>query len=262
MTYYDKYLKYKQKYLNLKTQNAGVVKYSTVKGFNQHLGECGFDAIATALMYSDDMSEVIQDYFIKFSFEPIYKAFKSSPSWLLPYNIDKDNPEMMKLFNKECINYIVNLRESFKETLRPHHPIAGQDIRIKERKPATKINVLTNLKIESIMKKDLNDIIGSIKEFISELSPEEVAVLNLSPLINKEQIINILHKLPYNIINKIFQKLSLSLEGGVKYRRDNIHESLTCVNTIYKIVNMNIETKYEFMLHQHGMTHEFLLIII
>ena len=64
MDYYQKYLKYKNKYLDLKQNITGGAYTGPVcinKGFRQHKGECWHDAISMALMYADEFKEMSQE---------------------------------------------------------------------------------------------------------------------------------------------------------------------------------------------------------
>ena len=64
MDYYQKYLKYKNKYLDLKQNITGGAYTGPVcinKGFRQHKGECWHDAISMALMYADEFKELTQE---------------------------------------------------------------------------------------------------------------------------------------------------------------------------------------------------------
>ena len=64
--YEEKYLKYKNKYLDLKEylskMNGGVVQCPKI-GFHQHEGECWHDALSTSLLFTDGISEDIQELF-------------------------------------------------------------------------------------------------------------------------------------------------------------------------------------------------------
>ena len=118
MDSYNKYLKYKKKYLSLKdiltysmnsdkpinlSEQSKKKKYLSlkeqlggakcpVKGFQQHKGECWHDSVATILLFNDEISEHIQYFFdsnVHFDVEHcIIEAMKDLT--LLPLNITED----------------------------------------------------------------------------------------------------------------------------------------------------------------------------
>jgi hypothetical protein len=66
--YKDKYLKYKNKYLDLKQQYGSACNNCPILGFHQYskgqfVGTCSNDTFLTLLLYSDDLSENIQNIF-------------------------------------------------------------------------------------------------------------------------------------------------------------------------------------------------------
>ena len=61
MDYKRKYLKYKQKYLNLK--GGKLCDICPLKGFNQHSGECWHDSFSMVILFTDDLSDNIQKVF-------------------------------------------------------------------------------------------------------------------------------------------------------------------------------------------------------
>jgi hypothetical protein len=60
--YKMKYLKYKQKYINKKNKQIGGAQCHRA-GFNQHLGECSNDSFSMIMLYSNNLSEPIQELF-------------------------------------------------------------------------------------------------------------------------------------------------------------------------------------------------------
>ena len=116
MDYKIKYLKYKNKYLNLKTnikqKGAKLCEKCPVKGFIQHSGECWHDSYSMMILFSNDISDDIQDKFnewleddtqIETYLESIYNDL--SRNILLPFNIDVLTPEL-KLDIKQYIIYL------------------------------------------------------------------------------------------------------------------------------------------------------------
>jgi hypothetical protein len=109
MEYRNKYLKYKQKYINLKNQNGGICSTCPKWGFKQHLGECWHDSISNNLLYSDDLSEIIQEIFDNpdFNVDDIIDKAHNNPTWLIPINVEESDYDYFIYNAKE---YILNLK--------------------------------------------------------------------------------------------------------------------------------------------------------
>ncbi len=118
MDYKQKYLKYKSKYIQLKGNRYIQLKGGKhcekcpVKGFIQHTGECWHDSISMILLFSNDISDDIQDKFnewleddskINEYLNSIYND--KSRDLLLPYNIDVLTEEL-KLDITQYITYL------------------------------------------------------------------------------------------------------------------------------------------------------------
>jgi hypothetical protein len=106
MDYKEKYLKYKRKYLELK----GGAKCPFI-GFYQHRGECWHDSFTMILLYSDGLSEHIQQIFnttedYKFDYEDCITYAINNNKFMLPINIEEKDYEV---FFKNSINYIRQL---------------------------------------------------------------------------------------------------------------------------------------------------------
>jgi hypothetical protein len=107
--YKKKYLKYKNKYLDLQKQLVGGAKCPKI-GFSQHSGECWHDAYSTIILYSDNISNNIQRVFdstdtYKFNLEDcINYALTEIPRTLLPINIEEGNLENFLNFSRQYIN--------------------------------------------------------------------------------------------------------------------------------------------------------------
>jgi hypothetical protein len=109
MTYYDKYLKYKKKYLLLQQQFGGTCTVCPKLGFHQnptkaYKGTCANDTKLTLLLYSDDLSENIQNMFnaiIKLNGESTleekmtYEEFKINYEKLI--NSDEETKERLNV---------------------------------------------------------------------------------------------------------------------------------------------------------------------
>ena len=122
MDHKQKYLKYKQKYINLKKIIGGkICEICPKKGFIQHSGECWHDAFSMILLYTDDLSDDIHELFNKWlSDETLINSYVESMfesydarKYLLSPNIDyfDDN---IKLNIKD---YIFNLFRRYKREL-------------------------------------------------------------------------------------------------------------------------------------------------
>jgi hypothetical protein len=107
-----KYLKYKQKYLELK----GGKKCPTL-GFHQHISECWHDAYSTIMLYTDNISDNAQYILENYtkSFETVEELVEDILDFaqnnnelqiLLPLNIDDSVYEKYKNY---CRNYLLNL---------------------------------------------------------------------------------------------------------------------------------------------------------
>ena len=107
-----KYLKYKQKYLELKGG-----KICPSLGFHQHISECWHDAYITMMLYTDNMSDIIQHILENYekSFktleelvEDILNFAKNNQNLqiLLPLNIDAN---VYGKYERYCRTYFLNL---------------------------------------------------------------------------------------------------------------------------------------------------------
>lgn len=118
MEYKRKYLKYKKKYLTLK--GGRLCDICPSKGFNQHSGECWHDAFSMVILFTDDLSDNIQNIFntwlqnesiINGYFDLIFAD--KTRKILLPQNID-DLSDEVKHFIKI---YIIGLYERYKNEI-------------------------------------------------------------------------------------------------------------------------------------------------
>ena len=108
-----KYLKYKQKYLNLKTNMlsgmlTGGAKCPTT-GFRQHNGECWHDTLSTLLLYTDGIAETVQEIFDDVNFDVdtfVGAIFYKSPLYMAPFNFEFEEE---KLYLEYAKDYILNL---------------------------------------------------------------------------------------------------------------------------------------------------------
>jgi hypothetical protein len=113
--YKNKYLKYKQKYLNLVKELKGGAKCPNV-GFHQHIGECWHDSFLMIILYSDNFSEHIQKIFDttdthKFDYKDcITYAMSSSPKIFRPLQIDDSDFENFIVYGGQ---YIANIFERY-----------------------------------------------------------------------------------------------------------------------------------------------------
>ena len=115
--YKNKYLKYKQKYLQ-----GGVCTNCAQVGFQQHHGECWHDAFSTIMLFSDNFSEGIQNIFSR-NFDAATRITRvtsksntdSYPKYFLPLNIDSD--EQFKKFCDFAKIYLSNLYKLYKNEL-------------------------------------------------------------------------------------------------------------------------------------------------
>ncbi len=108
-TFHLKYLKYKNKYNELKNNLIGGANCPRI-GFSQHRGECWHDSLSTCLLYSDGLSEHIQSIFDNPSIridDIIYRDPSTFKEYLLPINIEPENRAAYLEFAKK---YILSLR--------------------------------------------------------------------------------------------------------------------------------------------------------
>ncbi len=100
--YKEKYLKYKQKYINLKNNlKGGTCNRCPILGFSQHYEECWHDSLSIIVMYSDGMCDIIQPIFendIETIITQINKNIDENkiPDYYLPFNIDPSDKEFLK----------------------------------------------------------------------------------------------------------------------------------------------------------------------
>jgi hypothetical protein len=202
MDYYNKYILYKTKYLQLKKQFGGA--NCPVIGFTQHLGECWSDSILTTLLYSDNISEPIQELFDTHfnnsgNFNPPKSWFDyihnhDENILLLPPNITRSD---FGLFIKEGILLIEQLFNRYRNDKKP----------------------------KALVRKDYE------LEYILKLKPTSAVSIPL-----------------------------------VRTRSNSIDMSLGCIESLFKIVNINIKEEdiKEYKKESHGghLMHSFMYINI
>ena len=110
--YRDKYLKYKQKYINLKNNlKGGACEKCPIWGFQQHIGECWHDSLSTIMLFSDGICDIIQSIF-KNDIETIITQINKNidenkiPDYYLPFNIE---PSDKDFFKNEVNEYVRQL---------------------------------------------------------------------------------------------------------------------------------------------------------
>jgi hypothetical protein len=107
-----KYLKYKQKYLELKGG-----KICPSLGFHQHISECWHDSYITMMLYTDNMSDIIQHILENYekSFKTLEELVEDILNFaeknqnlqiLLPLNIDAN---VYGKYKRYCRTYFLNL---------------------------------------------------------------------------------------------------------------------------------------------------------
>ncbi len=100
--YKEKYLKYKQKYINLKNiLIGGSCEKCPIWGFQQHIGECWHDSLSTIMLFSDGICDIIQSIF-KNDIETIITQINKNidenkiPDYYLPFNIELSDKDFFK----------------------------------------------------------------------------------------------------------------------------------------------------------------------
>ena len=116
--YKNKYLKYKQKYLE-----GGKCEHCPKIGFEQHKGECWHDSFSTIMLFSDDFSETIQKIFTPdFSADMRIRKVTSRtdvyPKYFLPPNITDTETDFKKFCEYGKI-YLNNLFLLYQNELKP-----------------------------------------------------------------------------------------------------------------------------------------------
>ena len=132
-SYEEKYLKYKSKYLDLKEylskMNGGVIPCPKI-GFHQHEGECWHDSLSTLLLFTDGISEDIQDIFnvkdiseLQIHGKPIQQLSildnKLIPVRFLPLNFQFEKDEDRKKLISYVKSYLSELYERYKNEKKP-----------------------------------------------------------------------------------------------------------------------------------------------
>ena len=78
-------------------------------GYSQHFGECWHDALSTSLLYSDIISDDIQELFnTNTNIHSIIDRINKSKAYLIPINIDYDIPKQYELFSIIYYNFFLN----------------------------------------------------------------------------------------------------------------------------------------------------------
>ena len=108
--YKNKYLKYKQKYLE-----GGDCTNCAKVGFEQHHSECWHDAFSTIMLFSDNFSEGIQkifspDFNAAMRIRRVTNNTEMFPKYFLPPNISDSGDEFEK-FCSFANTYLTNLNK-------------------------------------------------------------------------------------------------------------------------------------------------------
>jgi hypothetical protein len=111
---FTKYLKYKNKYTNLKNQIGGLGCLNI--GFVQHEGECWHDSLMTALLLSNEFGDNIQKILLHVDIDTIISRPKTY-KFLLPININYDDESFHK-FQKYSKIYLENIKNRLESKLR------------------------------------------------------------------------------------------------------------------------------------------------
>jgi hypothetical protein len=225
INYKSKYLKYKNKYLDLK----GGANCPRL-GFNQHLGECWNDGLSTLLLYTDTLSELIQ-----FIFESeLYQqkngdtiTLRIIPEWLaylndyynnkelLPPNIEEQNFKQFIDYGSKYISMLFN---------RYHN----------DKKPVTKDKIST-----------YSSTYGPVASK-SDMLDYKLSFANHSEAFNSGSI-----------------RRAGTIRTS-RPRADSTPISLACVRNIYEITNLNAINPKLFKEKSHGgnLVHELIIIDI
>ncbi len=114
--YYQKYLKYRNKFLSLKKEIImNDINHRNIKGganchklgYNQHFGECWHDALSVALLYSDTLSDYHQTLFDDPTFTARNIVRRDSSTFkehLMPINIEPNDYELYLRLSEDYIN--------------------------------------------------------------------------------------------------------------------------------------------------------------
>jgi hypothetical protein len=280
--YKMKYLKYKQKYINVKYKQIGGAQCHRA-GFNNHSGECSNDSFSMIMLYSNNLSEPIQELFNDV-FLDSYGDWDPPNEWieyiynfennkhLLPPNIE--TREDFNIFIDEGSNYIKQLFDRY------HNDKKAKIIEYGIKK-IDKIKEELN-KLKTIQK--YKDIKSNIQK------QQDVEIIINRYEIELDNILNKFEKL-YDIKNKDFKSKNKTITNEldimdasikkyiqesntpsyyipvapplpviietkktliplIRTRRDSISMSLQCIESSSKIVNINriskITTKASF----------------
>jgi len=109
MNYQKKYLKYKQKYLELK-QIGGVKCMDNDVHFSQHNGECWHDSILTIFFFCDVIGDNIQYIIFSNSVDDILDITQKTYQFLFPIHIEYNDIKKVIYLFKE---YIINIKNRF-----------------------------------------------------------------------------------------------------------------------------------------------------
>jgi hypothetical protein len=105
--YYNKYLKYRSKYLQLKKTKMNGGANCPKIGYFQHYGECWHDALSIALLYSDTLSEFHQKIFDDPAFNASNIVRRDPATFkehLMPINIESENYDFFLNWSEYYLN--------------------------------------------------------------------------------------------------------------------------------------------------------------
>jgi len=117
MSYLDKYLKYKNKYLQLKKQIGSGINCDDISkfGLNNRIGSCWNVTIQTVMFYGDPYRDEIQEKLEKFSSETIINnAIKNNNlELLLPSHLLDENNKILDSSKKLLVDFIEDFKKRF-----------------------------------------------------------------------------------------------------------------------------------------------------
>jgi ankyrin repeat protein len=247
--YREKYLKYKNKYLELKMH--GGVNCAKI-GFRQHEEECWHDSLSMIFCYCDGIGETIQEIFkSEDSFTEFIDTININqdngvPLELLPPNFDLDN-------ERDKIRLLELSKDYFKQLYKRY---------ANEQKIELDLTPSELKKIQELTREE-KDIIDKYiyKNNLLDQYPDERQIFNRF-LYNESSYDNT-HQYYRWYVNTLLKFLSetkiIKPKPPGLVRQNSEDYSFKCVNYIYEISNHNSSNNlYFFITHRGSVNEEFI----
>lgn len=249
MTYYEKYIKYKTKYQQLKQQLGGLNKCpKLLQGFHNFYGECWNNCLLMILLFSNfgrNKDNIFQHKLLK---EDNFSPINENNKFLLPLNIDNIS-EDIDFFYENSLHILNFLKFRLTNNLSLSYNADFDNIDVEQIKlrnlniePKTQNVKLINRHVAR--KEDIECSLGEIKKIYDLYNYKNSRELEFSlkehggEIIHSIITVNIFNYFLFNIPNKFINILNF-YKNNIKYIPDNINTN----NIVGVMLSVTVENE-------------------